>query len=227
MQANQIQHKATKVLFTGASGSGKTNAFIRFIYGSDYDTYFIFDHQGEILDRLNGKGLNLAPFYDFESITQYFEEKENEKEAGADVIIFDPSEKFEGIYEETFEEFCDFVFKLSKILPGKKLIAVDELQILTGNQTITRPLQAVLQTGRRRGLDLVAASQAPNELHNKIRNQITYLFAFRSIDARALQWIRDLQLPDFERLLTLPDGSAICFDCKTGTEDFLKINLAL
>ena len=224
---NNIVHKATKVLFTGASGSGKTNAFIKFIYASDYDYYFVYDHQGEICERLNAKGCDLESFTTFAQMDDFlFGEKESEEIDTIPFIIFDPSENFAGIYEETFESFCSYVFDTSSQLGGKKLFACDELQMLTSNMSIDRPLQAILQTGRRKGIDCAFCSQQPNELHNKIRNQITHLFAFRTLDPLCLKWIASVQLPDIERLISLPDGEAIFYETKISKEDKLKLDLS-
>lgn len=223
---NTISHKGLKALFVGASGTGKTNAFLKFVYGSDYDHYFIFDHQGEILDRLVSKGLEIEPFFDFESISEYYQDDEANEEGVSNVILFDPYLNFAGEYEECFENFCTLVFEACDILQGTKLIVCDELQILTGNLHITKPLQRILQTGRRKQLDCAFCSQAPNELHNKIRNQITHLIAFRTMDKNALQWIRDIQLPDFQRLMNLQDGHAIVYDAKNSTEAELVIDLS-
>lgn len=226
---NNIEHKSLKLLITGASGSGKTNAFIKFIYGTEYDHYFIFDHQDELLSRLSNKGIELEPFLNFKDIDDYYLELEDETEnndAVSNVIIFDPSVNYAGEYEDCFEYFCGYVFELCNILEGKKLFVCDELQILTGNLLISKNLQKILQTGRRKALDCAFCSQAPNELHNKIRNQITDLIVFRTLDDRALKWIRDIQLSDPERLMTLPDGEAIHYRTKTSEEETIYVDLA-
>lgn len=69
-----------------------------------------------------------------------------------------------------------------------KLFACDELQEFVGTHTIERFFKRILQRGRRRGLDLVAVSHQPNELHNLIRGQFTEVVSFVQCEREAIAW---------------------------------------
>jgi hypothetical protein len=73
----------------------------------------------------------------------------------------------------------------------------------------------VLEFGRRDGLDVVIASQAPNLLHNRIRNQLTECAAFRLIDQRAAQWLEPLGY-DLDNLAHLRPGQYLYRNLETG-----------
>ncbi len=171
----QLSHESTKVLITGASGCGKSTFWTRLILGYPAQTKFVFDHEGELQQRLRVRaaetpaGLALA--------------------AASGWCIFDPGRLWPGRGEEAFTFFADFAFQVSSRLPGTKLFACDELQMLIGTHTIPQELRCILQTGRRYGLDCVLVSQQPNELHNKVRAQLTEVVSFVQAEPRAIEWL--------------------------------------
>lgn len=76
-------------------------------------------------------------------------------------------------------------------MAGRKIFACDELQKLTDTNRISQELSTVLETGRRYGLDFAGISQAPNLIHGRIRNQLTEVVTFQTLDRNALSFLAD------------------------------------
>jgi hypothetical protein len=178
-QSQQISHKPTKILTTGNSGTGKSTFYTRYILNAIYDRKFIFDHEGEFQQRLDcGACYKLS---ELPAWTQEFP-----------VVVYDPSEEFSADLPLAFESFCKFVFEASKQLPGKKLMCCDELQKLIGVNTVSRPLAAILETGRRRGLDTIMVTQQANAVHNRVREQLTEIVTFKQLTDNAIEFLAQM-----------------------------------
>lgn len=168
-------HQPTKVLITGGSGTGKSTYWTRFCLGYAAKTKFVYDHEGELAQRLRIKPARTLPELAWAIHSGW--------------VIFDPHARWAGRLEEGFAFFCDFVFRASQDLPGTKLFACDELQCLVDTHTLSDELRLILQTGRRYGIDFAAISQQPNELHNRIRAQLTEIVSFLQVEPRAIEWL--------------------------------------
>lgn len=198
-----LSHKPAKLLVTGASGSGKTTYWTRFLLGVPARYKFVYDHQGELAYRLK-----FTPATDLDSL--------------ADGTlrgwgVFDPARMFPGRTPEGFAFFCDYAFNASTRLAGRKLFACDELQALTDTNTFSAELALVLETGRRYQLDAAMISQAPNLLHNRIRNQLTEVVTFRHGDERALDWLVAAGF-GADAVRALPPGQYLARNLATGGE---------
>ena len=77
-------------------------------------------------------------------------------------------------------------------LPGTKLLAVDELQKITDAHDNPWEWSLVLETGRRAGLDVLAITQQPNLIHNRVRTQMTEVATFGQSDKNAIAWLADI-----------------------------------
>lgn len=185
-------HKSSKILITGASGTGKTEFFSRYLANTRAERRFIFDHEGEFQERF---GLPAA--FDLDALVKHSEES---------WTLFDPSEMFPGALPAAFDFFCDYVFEFSRSFPGRKIFACDELQKMVGTNTITPELATILETGRRYELDCVFLSQQPNIIHNRVRNQLTEIVTFAQSDSNALKFIEESGF-DAESVRQLPEGS--------------------
>lgn len=206
----QIAHRPTKSLVCGSSGTGKTTLIIRKIATAEARNVFIYDQEGELAYRL---GILPAEVADLDAWADTFR-----------VVLFDPATS--GMDNETaFDYFCSWSFERSQKTAGRKILVVDELQRLCGTSAgqLPKPLVDVLEIGRRAGLDFIAGSHAPNLLNNRIRAQLTEIFAFRIIDARAADWLSPV-LPDAaERLRALPRGECIHYRVDSGDEQKISV----
>lgn len=202
----QLNHQANKTLITGSSGTGKSSFFNSLFLNSEYDYKFLFDTEGEFLIR----NPHLEKFLceDFSSI---------EKVEKNRLCIFDPSSLEESL-EESFAVFSQIVFDLSEILEGKKLFGSDELQLSNSVSDLSEGFGKCLEVGRRRGLDTMFIAQAPNLMHNRLRNQATRVVSFRLTSIPALKYIT--QEFGFEKhestIQTLQDGEFLERNLRTG-----------
>lgn len=204
----RIAHKPTKLLVTGRSGTGKTTFILRYLAGAIAEKVFIYDHQSEFSERL---GLEPLPL----TLAALGEHADRHR-----VTICDPS------LTRTpaalgFELFCQFCREYAQLLPApcSTLLVCDELHRLQETTATGLPesFVDVLEFGRRDGLDVLIASQAPNLLHNRIRNQITEVAAFSLIDERAASWLEPVGV-DADDLRRLPRGQYIYINLDTGDQ---------
>lgn len=182
MSAQKFDHKADRRLYTGVSGTGKTTLWMDQVRDHEARFKFIYDHQGEYAERSNKRKICA-------SVDLLIEAIEDRQE----VIVFDPIQDFPGQAGKGFACLCDLVFQMSKEgdLNGTKLIACDELQLVTDRRIEPIEFLTLCETGRRYQIDALFTSQAPNRLHNAIRDQVTEVFAFRLTDSNALDWLKD------------------------------------
>ena len=199
----QLDHEPTKVLVTGASGRGKSSYWTRLLIGYPAQHKFVFDHEGELAVRLRVRAAE-----DLAGLAQA---------ANTPWCIFDPARMFPGRLPDAFAFFCDFTFQAAVKMRGSKLFACDELQKLLGTDRITDELALVLETGRRYGIDAVMVAQAPNLIHNRIRNQLTEVVTFQQLDGNALKYLREVGFND-EEVRQLRIGQFVARNLKTGGE---------
>lgn len=196
-----LAHHPTKLLITGKSGCGKSTYFTKFIEGSDHVQKFIFDHEGEFAYRLG-----ITPFFNFDEL---------QKGIKNPYVIFDPSVEYPGAIGEAFLFFCEWVFEIAKNSSGTKLFCCDELQRLVGTTTVPHEFSLLIETGRRYEVDTVFVSQQPNIIHNRIRNQITEVVAFQTLDQAATKFLAGLGFSEDE-LNSLDRGAYISLSLDTG-----------
>lgn len=187
----QISHKPTKIVITGTSGTGKSTYFTRYLNNAQQDKVFVFDHEGEYSYRTG-----IEPCRSMEKLAELL---------GQRVIVYDCSEDFPGDTAQAFNFFSEWVFEISKELPGTKLFASDEMQKILGTDSIPYEFQCVIETGRRRGIDTIFIYQQINLMHNRLRNQLTEIVTFRHIEKRALQFLEEIGF-DPDELRTLDRG---------------------
>lgn len=197
----QLDHRPSKVLIAGCSGSGKTLYWTRYLLGSRARCKFVFDHEGEFSSRMRARPARTLP--------------QLAEAAGREWCVFDPATMFPGRTGAAFAFFCDFAFTLATRTPGRKIFACDELQTLVGTNVIIEELSLVLETGRRYGLDFAGITQQPNLVHNRIRNQATEVIAFQQMDARSVEWCESVGF-DGDAIRALPPGSYLARNLKSG-----------
>ncbi len=177
MTPQKFDHAGKKTLITGTSGTGKTTLFESLIRGDKARWKFIFDHQGEFSRRFD-----VEAAFDLDQLCAA---------AGGQWCVFDPVRMFPGKTAEAFRFFCDFAFAMSQSFKGRKIFACDELQKLTSPKIEHPELLTILDTGRRFQLDFYGICQAPNRIHNAIRNQLTLVYTFRQSDANAVAYLSE------------------------------------
>ena len=202
---NALNRKASFVLVGGKSGTGKTTYLERYIVGSHHQRVFIFDHQGELGERLGIQAsMTLASAY--------------EQSAKNRFIAYDFSDEAPADKEGAFEAFATYVFEFAKLNAPRgveTLFVCDEVQQLLTQWEIPTPLKAILETGRRRRLDGLFGMQQFNAVHNVMRNQVTEIVALTQTDETALKFL-DSQGFDPEQVRSLPQLHYVWKKCITG-----------
>lgn len=210
MTVQKFDHKSAKVLVTGTSGTGKTTLFEKMLRSEKARIKFVFDHQGEFALRFQLPAVvDMEGLYKAASIGGF--------------VVFDPIklcdwEDADGErvgLEGAFNIFCETIFEMSKVIKGRKIFACDELQKLTGTREVPVEFTTIMDTGRRYQLDVFLISQAPNRIHNAIRNQLTKVFTFRQSDANAITYLEANGF-DAEKVRNLPRGKFLWRDLDSG-----------
>jgi GTPase SAR1 family protein len=211
-----LAHKAHKVVITGMSGTGKSTFLHRFVensFRSIYSHVLIFDHQGEFGYRLGVRGARTV------------EELDAALETG--MVVFDPSQEFPGDTENGWNFFCEWSFRFAEanLKTGKKLLVCDELQVMASTSEQPFEISLVIETGRRYQLDFAGVSQQLNLLHNRMRNQVTELVAFRQTEKLILDVLEKKGF-DIAQVQALLDGHFIWKNFATGEDGSGSIDLA-
>lgn len=183
-----------KVLITGNSGTGKTTLLEKLVRKEKARWKFVYDHKhGEFSKRFG-----VQPCYSPEELCD---------QAGkGGWVVFDPIKCYPGKPEQGFAFFCDFCFCLSEQFKGRKLFVCDELQKLLDNYNEPDELLTVLDTGRVYQIDCFMITNATNGIHNRVKNQITEVYAFTQGSKNSAEWLIEkgfdgeavLQLPKFK-----------------------------
>jgi hypothetical protein len=196
-----LAHHPTKILVSGNAGSGKSTFATAVLLNSRQTYKFIFDQEGESQLRLG-----FAPAHDAEGLAG---------QLAQGWVIFDPWEMFPDDLDQAFDWFCSWCFDVKEAMNQEDadagrpfstaLFFVDELQNLVETHQVPRGLRAILERGRRQGIDTLLVTQQPNVIHNRTRNQITEIVAFSQVDQNAVDFLEDLGF-DGDDVRALPVG---------------------
>ncbi len=190
-----LRHRASKLLITGRSGTGKSTYWTRYVCQAPHRYKFLFDHEGEFSYRLG--------------LPACLTDQDLLAAVPGGWILFDPVELFPGDTPAGFDYFCEWSFQVSTVLPGEKLFACDELQKLIGTNACPWEFCLLYETGRRYGIDTVLISQQPNLIHNRIRNPLTEVITFQQMDGNAMEFLESYQF-DAGQVRSLAPGEFIC-----------------
>lgn len=171
-----FDHRSLKILVTGTSGTGKTTLAQKLLKTEKAFVKFIYDHQGEFSKRFKVPAIT-----DADDLL--------DKTAKGGYVCFDPIKSFPGKSQLGFDFFCEFVFAECQVIGGRKIFFCDELQKLTDTANEPEAFLTLCETGRRFKVDIICISQAPNRLHNAIRNQLTQVYTFRQSDDNAIKYL--------------------------------------
>lgn len=203
MSVQNYDHKASHTIFTGQSGTGKTTLFFEEIKSAKARWKFVFDAKGGEI----GKRFNLPSCYTIDDLVAATEK--------GGWVVFNPSKEFLGRRKEAFAFFCDFVWNISTVLKGKKILCGDELQSVTDKRKPTHELQVILDEGRSYQLDTFFISSAPNRIFCDHRSQFNRVIAFRQIDGNATEFLQEAGI-DEEAVRNLKNGEYLWRHTDTG-----------
>jgi GTPase SAR1 family protein len=202
MSVQKFDHKSLKVMVAGVSGTGKTTLFEKLIKAEKSPRKIFFDHQGEFSTRFGIKPI-------------YFADELPESLANGGNVCYDPIKEFPGKTPEAFAFFCDLVFEIIQSVKGRKIFVCDEIQILCDAHEMPEGLMKILDTGRRYQCDCFFITNALNGIHNRLRNQITKLHAFRMVEKNSLKFCDENGF-DSEKIRSLKNGEYVWRDFNSG-----------
>lgn len=195
----------------GVSGFGKSTFGLRYLANAELSVRFLFDPDpgefnpdlGEFADRLG-----LAP-------------ARNPYELALGLcqgwVAFDPHWMFPGQVHEAFDFFCQWAWDMSAEIPGRKVLVADEIWNYQTPQGIPRDLQMIVQSGRKRGLHLMANIQEPNRLNSSLLNGVSEFVAFRLQSELALKVVKNFQF-DPDEVASLQPLAFVARNTDTGGE---------
>lgn len=186
-----MRQASDKFCCCGASGLGKTTRLCRMATDRKANYTFGFDFKGQLAEQLGGDwthhrvqlGAALSHGGAFYS----------GRDGGEPLAAFDA--------------FCLAAYDLARVLPGRKLLLVDELQNYVGTHASALPpsLALVIKEGRHFNLAFGFTCQTLNEIHNAIRAQLTTVCAFRHQGERATSFLESIGF-DARDLVSLERG---------------------
>lgn len=161
-------------LVCGASGTGKTSFAVRYLLNSRFSTRLIFDPDGEFAQRLRLPAVGRAVDLDLWWRRGW--------------VCFDPSVHFAGRNEDAFRWFLAWAMDVAKGIPGgTSLLVVDEAWKYCSPHAIPPEFAAVLQTGRKVGLQGMFLTQRPAKLNGAVHNETTETVSFLIHEAAGLE----------------------------------------
>ncbi len=201
----QFDAKSSVTLVTGRSGSGKTTFALRFLVSdTKLQCRFVFDPEGEYSAKLGVPGAETLEELGF-AVEDGF-------------CVFDPHALFPGNVPKAFAFFCDYVFNAASRLPGRKLVLVDEVWKYCSPNSIPFPLSNCIQTGRKRGLEMMFCTQRPNKLNEAITNEVTELVFFSLKGANAIKCLHEAFDIDPDEVRALDKGQYVSISIDTDGE---------
>jgi hypothetical protein len=198
----QLDSRRACTLLAGKSGSGKSTFALRYLLNAPgLACRFLFDPEGEFAQRLRLAPAAMPADLEADIPTRW--------------VIYDPHTMFPGDTAAAFRFFCEWAFAVSSRGPGRKVLLVDEVWKYCSPQSIPAELALCIQTGRKRGLDCLFATQRPNRVNGSILGEVTELVAFRLQEPSALECVENLGLRG-DSVAALPPGAFLAVNADTG-----------
>lgn len=173
-----LTYKANSLLVMGCKRCGKTEYVTRYVRAHKAQKVFLFDaEQQEFSRRLK------VPCATNEIELGVLLERER-------IICYDPDEEFGSDRLAGLDWFLTYVWSACRFINGIKLVGVDELQFYISTQSMPQSLEDILSRGGRYLIDTVLIGQQANMLHNTVRNSVTEIIAFRTIDDTAGKYFK-------------------------------------
>lgn len=185
-----MRQHSDKFAVCGASGLGKTTRLCTMAQEREPHFTFGFDFKGQLAEQLGGVWTH--------------------QRAQLGAALSHGSAFYSGLDHpgiEGFDAFCRAAYELCRVLPGRKVLLVDELQNYVGTHAAALPpsLALVIKEGRHFNLAFGFTCQTLNEIHNAIRAQLTTVCAFRHQGERATSFLESIGY-DARDLVSLERG---------------------
>lgn len=173
----QVHHDPTKILVLGRSGMGKTTYVIKYVKHRPQTTAIIFDHKLEFYGREK-----IEPIYNRKQMTEAIIRKQP-------IVSFSHLEEFPGDAQGAFEWICEWSYEVARATQSNYLFVCDEVNRFTGNVGDDWEFNQLIEDGRLWGLDFIGTSHSGNQVHNRLRGQLTEIVAFNTDESLPLQFL--------------------------------------
>lgn len=196
---------SVKVLACGKSGTGKSTLLEKLIKREKCDRLFIYCHKDGDMSRR----FKVRPCRDHTSFSEALAGR-------APIVIYEPSREHVGKPDEGFEYFCKMLWGIGRMIKGKKGIVADELQSLVDERSKPDELVNMLEMCRTYEMLWFFGATASNGIHNRVRGQITEVFAFHQDESCGTDWLEKGLGMERKNLSSLKYGQWIYKNTITG-----------
>jgi hypothetical protein len=199
-----VHHDPTKILIVGKSGVGKTTYLIRYVENAPQTRVFIFDHKREFEFRCG-----IVPATSIDECAE-------KVKRGEKYISYFYATDYPGDSESAFQFYCEWVYDVCRAIiesggTERSLFVGDEVNRFTGTSDIGWEFGQLIEDGRLWGIDFIGTSHGANQIHNKLRLQLSEVVAMRTKDKRPLEFLEECGF-DPEEVRALPKGAYIVMD---------------
>ena len=172
----RYDHPLNRVGIFGQSGSGKSTFASHYAANAQADARFFWDPEGEWSDRFKQR-----PATSKEAMLAQLR--------STGWVFYDYADMFEnGIQGLSY--FCAWAMEMALYVPGASLVLIDELDEFCSGHQCPRELAILIKRGRRRQVNTVFCSNAPNLLPGVARNNFSEVVAYKLQDENALEFLK-------------------------------------
>jgi len=132
---------------------------------------------------------------------------------------FDSAPLFPGDRVEGFNFWIRWVYEVGKVLPGPKLVVIEEIEKTTAhrNSPLAPAFAEMLDEGRAAQFDVIMVAQRVSTTSELVRAQVTEFCTFQHVDGNQLRWLEEEGF-DPAKVQTLDRGGYIWRNRETQKE---------
>jgi len=146
------------LVICGSKGSGKSYLANELLKSFNNITCIVWDYNFQFHDARS------MLFHSLEDLLEVYDKAKRGR------YILQPYDKS----QKAFENLCDAVFER-----GNCVLFLDELHLFTSKQSIIKPFQNLILSGRPRGVSVISISTRPAQIPNAVLSNASHVFCFR------------------------------------------------
>lgn len=201
-----FNHVASHELFCGMSGMGKST-LVRSRVAKDRAPWkFAFETYKKEFPRFSGWPLAI-------------DRPGLERGIASGRVAFYSAPLFPGDRVEGFNFWIRWVYEVGRVLPGRKLVIIEELEKTTThrNSTPAPAFMEMLDEGRAAQFDVISVAQRLSTVNELVRTTVTEITAFQFVDPGQVAWLVEEGF-DAQAIKTLGRGNFIHRHRERGTQ---------
>jgi len=146
------------LVICGSKGSGKSYLANELLKSFNNITCIVWDYNFQFHDARS------MLFHTLDELLEVFDKAKRGR------YILQPYDKS----QQAFENLCDAVFER-----GNCVLFLDELHLFTSKQSLIKPFQNLILSGRPRGVSVISISTRPASIPNAVLSNASHVFCFR------------------------------------------------